>query len=117
MKRITAIIFAVSALGGLALASHAFAHEGHADAKPGASSASAVASQMSSGEVKKIDKSAGKVTIKHGPLENLGMPAMTMVFKIKDPAMLDTVKVGDQIRFTAEKVNGSLTLTQLEASK
>lgn len=72
---------------------------------------------MADGEVKKIDKSAGKITIKHGPLENLGMPGMTMVFRVKDPAMLDQVKVGDRVRFRAEKAQGALTLTKLEAAQ
>lgn len=72
---------------------------------------------MSSGEVKKINKDAGKITIKHGPLANLGMPAMTMVFKVTDPAMLDQVKVGDKIGFVAEKVNGAITVTKLEPAK
>jgi Cu/Ag efflux protein CusF len=69
---------------------------------------------MSSGEVKKIDKSAGKITIKHGPLKNLGMDGMTMVFRAKDPAMLDQVNVGDKIYFVAEKADGQLTVTRLE---
>jgi Cu(I)/Ag(I) efflux system protein CusF len=69
---------------------------------------------MSSGEVKKVDKSAGKLTIKHGPLENLGMDAMTMVFRVKEPVTLDQVNVGDKIRFVAEEPNGQLTVTKLE---
>jgi Cu/Ag efflux protein CusF len=72
---------------------------------------------MSSGEVKKVDKSAGKMTIKHGPLHNLGMDGMTMVFRVTDPGMLDQVKVGDKIRFVAEQPNGQLTVTQLEKQK
>jgi len=71
----------------------------------------------SSGEVKKVDKPSGKVTIKHGPLANLGMPAMTMVFRVKDPAMLDQMKEGDKINFVAEKVNGALTVMQAEPAK
>jgi Cu(I)/Ag(I) efflux system periplasmic protein CusF len=70
---------------------------------------------MSSGEVKKIDKDAGKITIKHGPLVNLGMPAMTMVFHVADPAMLDQVKPGDRIAFVAEKKNGALAVVKMEA--
>lgn len=73
------------------------------------------AAAMSTGEVKKIDKEAGKITIKHGPLMNLDMPAMTMVFRVKDPAMLDQVKPGDKINFVAEKANGALTVTQIQA--
>ena len=61
-----------------------------------------------------MDKSAGKLTIKHGQLKNLGMDAMTMVFKVKDPAMLDDIKVGDKINFVAEQPNGQLTVTTLE---
>ncbi|SMF99591.1 copper-binding protein [Burkholderia singularis] len=69
---------------------------------------------MSHGEIKKIDTAAGKLAIKHGPLENLGMGAMTMVFKAKDPAMLSQVKVGDKIDFVAEEVNGALTVVKLQ---
>lgn len=77
----------------------------------------AKAAAMTEGEIKKVDKDAGKITIKHGPIENLGMPNMTMVFRAKDPAMLDQVKAGDKVRFTADKVNGALTVTKLEAAK
>lgn len=77
----------------------------------------AEAAATSTGEVRKIDKEAGKITIKHGPLANLEMPAMTMVFRVKDPAMLDQVKVGDQIQFVAEKINGALTVAKIEAVK
>ena len=75
------------------------------------------ATPMSDGEVQKIDKSAGKITIKHGPLQKLGMPAMTMVFRVKDPSMLDQIKEGDRIKFVAEKIDGVLSVTQLQASK
>lgn len=76
--------------------------------------ATVAASAMSTGEVKKVDKSTGKVTIKHGPLQNIGMDAMTMVFRVKDPAMLEQVKAGDKINFVAEEPNGQLTVTKLE---
>jgi len=76
--------------------------------------AATTSNSMSSGEVKKIDKGAGKMTIKHGPLENLGMDAMTMVFRVTDPAMLDQVKTGDKIDFIAQEPNGQLTVTKLE---
>lgn len=65
------------------------------------------------GEIKKIDKEAGKVTIKHGPLTNLGMPGMTMAFKVANVALLDQVKQGDKVNFVADKVNGQLTVTQM----
>lgn len=71
----------------------------------------------SDGEIRKIDKDAKKLTIKHGPLENLDMPAMTMVFRVKDPAMLNQVKQGDKVKFVAEKDGGAYVVTQIEAAK
>jgi Cu(I)/Ag(I) efflux system periplasmic protein CusF len=69
---------------------------------------------MADGEVRKVDKDAKKITIKHGPLQSLDMPAMTMVFQVKDPAMLNQVKAGDKVKFQAEKVGGAFTITKLE---
>jgi Cu(I)/Ag(I) efflux system protein CusF len=74
-------------------------------------------SDLSDGEVRKVDKDAKKITIKHGPLANLDMPPMTMVFQVKDPAMLDQVKAGDKVKFQAEKVGGSFTVTKIEPAK
>src|SRR5687768_9885787 len=71
---------------------------------------------MAEGEVRKVDKDAMKITIKHGPLQSLDMPAMTMVFQVKDPAMLDRVKAGDKVKFEAEKVGGAFVLTKIEAA-
>ena len=99
----------------LASASLAFANDTHhASATATSSEASA---PMSEGEVKKVDKSAGKLTIKHGPLVNLDMPPMTMVFRVKEPTMLDQVTAGDKISFVAEKVGGQITVTKLEPKK
>ena len=73
---------------------------------------------MVEGQVKKVDKSAGKVTLAHGPLTNLGMNmAMTMAFRVKDAAWLDQMKEGDKIRFMAENVNGALTVVKFESVK
>jgi len=69
------------------------------------------------GVVKKVDKAAGKVTLSHGPLTNLNMPAMTMVFRVKEAAWLDQMQVGAKIRFVADSINGALTIVQLEAAK
>jgi len=66
------------------------------------------------GEVRKVDKEQGKVTLKHGPLTHLDMPAMTMVFKVADPKMLDTIKEGDKVKFTADRVNGAITVTAIQ---
>ena len=73
---------------------------------------------MVDGTVKKVDKAAGKVTLTHGPLANLGMNMnMTMVFRVKDVAWLDQMKEGDKIRFMADKVNGAFTVVGFEPVK
>lgn len=83
-----------------------------------AASAQATANYpLSEGEVKKVDKEAGKITIKHGPLKNLGMPNMTMVFRATDPSMLDQVKAGDKIRFEADQANGAYLVKKIEVVK
>ena len=64
-------------------------------------------------EVRKVDRAAGKVTLRHGPIANLQMAPMTMVFHVEDRTMLDKVKSGDKVRFKAEKVRGSYTVTEL----
>lgn len=86
---------------------HGSAHAGH----------QGDAVEMTDGEVKKVDKEAGKITLRHGELKNLGMGAMTMVFRVKDPAMLAQVKTGDKVKFVAERVNGAITVVQLVPSK
>ena len=68
---------------------------------------------MVKGEVMKVDKAAGKVTLKHGPIKKLDMESMTMVFRVADPAMLDKVKAGDKIEFEADRVNGAITVTKI----
>ena len=65
------------------------------------------------GEVTKVDPENGKITLKHSPIENLGMPAMTMVFRAGDPAMTSQVKVGDKVKFEADRVDGAITVTKL----
>jgi Cu/Ag efflux protein CusF len=70
------------------------------------------------GQVTKVDQSAGKITIKHGPAMRLGMEqGMTMVYKAQDPAMLKAVKAGDKIKFDADQVNGQYTVTKIEKAK
>lgn len=68
---------------------------------------------MVKGEVVKVDKAAGKVTLKHGPIKKLDMDSMTMVFRVADPAMLDKMKAGDKIEFEADRVNGAITVTKV----
>jgi len=72
---------------------------------------------MTTGSVVKINTEQKKITLKHEAITNLDMPGMTMVFRVKDPAMLTAVKAGDKIRFHAEKVDGAITITQLQAAK
>ena len=82
-----------------------------------AASAWAGASDTVQGEVRRVDKSAKKITLKHGELKNLGMPPMTMAFAVKDPALLEKVKQGDTVSFTVEKAGSSYTVTMLEPVK
>jgi len=83
----------------------------------GAASASASAG-LSVGEIRKIDKKSRKITLKHGEIKNLEMPAMTMVFEVKDAAWLGRFKPGDAVHFRAEKAaNGNLVVTELVAAK
>ena len=70
------------------------------------------------GEVRKIDEGTSKITLKHGPLPSLGMDeGMTMVYRVKDPALLKQVKVGDKVKFEAEATEGGFTVTKLQKSK
>src|SRR5262245_4210177 len=77
----------------------------------------AQAGALVDGEIRRVDKETKKLTIKHGPIPNIDMPAMTMVFQVKDPAMLDRVKAGDKVRFAADKVGGAYTVTRIETAK
>ena len=67
-----------------------------------------------SGTVEKVDTAQGKITIDHGPIKNLDMEAMTMVFRAQDPALLKGVKAGDKVQFTADRVNGQITVTSIK---
>ncbi len=82
-----------------------------------ASMLSAQPMEMTEGEVRRIDKEQGKMSIRHGPLVNLDMPAMTMVFVVADRAMLDQVKVGDKVRFHADKIGSQYTVTKIEPAQ
>lgn len=75
------------------------------------------AAPESEGEVRKVDLQQGKVTLRHGPLVNHDMPPMTMVFTAADPKMLEGVKQGDKVRFTADKKDGTYVVTAIETVK
>jgi Cu/Ag efflux protein CusF len=110
---------------GLALGASAFAAGDHG-AKHGSTAAAPVAQaqtagapaavDLTEGEIRKVDKSAGKITVKHGEIKNLDMPPMTMVFGVKDAAMLDKVKQGDKVRFRAASEDGKMTITEIQAA-
>lgn len=83
----------------------------------GAAAKPAQTIEMVSGEVRKVDKDARKITLRHGAIKHLDMPPMTMVFHVKELALLDKVKAGDNVRFKAENVEGKLTVTEIETTK
>ncbi len=105
----------VLTLGLLLAGSHAVAqnkiddHDSH--------HAAASSSEMTEAEVRKVDKSAKKITLKHGDIKNLDMAAMTMVFQVEDATLLDQVKTGDKVRFTADKINGAYVVLTIEPLK
>ncbi|WP_262267444.1 copper-binding protein [Microvirga yunnanensis] len=96
MKRIAISLIATLALSGAALAQSL---------------------PVVSGTVEKVDTSAGKITIEHGAIPNLNMDAMTMVFRAQDPALLKDVKAGDKVQFTADRVNGQISVTSIKKGK
>ncbi|MDB5749546.1 MAG: transporter [Massilia sp.] len=110
-----AIAIALSAATSIATAQQS-AHGGHDAHAAQAGHQAAATTELADGEVKKIDKEAGKITLRHGELKNLKMPPMSMVFRVKDAAMLDQVKVGNKVKFAADRVNGAVTIVQLQAA-
>ena len=89
----------------------------HATSHGSATAAGDTQRSSAEGEVRKVDKETKKITIRHGAITNLDMPPMTMVFQVTDPALLDNVKAGDKIRFSADKVGGAYVVTRMEAAK
>jgi Cu(I)/Ag(I) efflux system periplasmic protein CusF len=110
MKTIAKLAF-ITAILGAPLSSYAASHS----AAP-ASTASSV-NETTEGEVRKVDKDAKKITIRHAELKQLEMPAMTMVFQVKDLSLLEKVRQGDKVTFVAEKMGGQFTVTQIEAKQ
>jgi Cu(I)/Ag(I) efflux system periplasmic protein CusF len=115
MNRIALILAStVFSLTALPLGAQTTDHSAH---HPEPAKVAQAASPMADGEVRKVDMETKKITIRHGTIENLGMPPMTMVFQVKDPALLDQVKAGDKIRFNAEKSGGAFTVTRIESAQ
>jgi len=111
------ILIAASMLGvGFAFpagAADSHTHHAASAAKPAAAASAA----LTEGEVRKVDQAAGKITIKHGAMSKFDMPPMTMVYRVKDKAMLNTLKPGDKIKFDADGVGGEFTVLRLEKAK
>lgn len=101
-------IFAAVAAAGIH-ASAAFAQSASAGTDHGSHG-------LADGEVRKVDRDAQKLTIRHGAIPGIDMPPMTMVYRVKDPAMLGQVKQGDKIKFDAEKVGGQYVVTRIESA-
>ena len=108
-----AFLLATVAVPGMSQTADHNAH--HPVAAPANETAEAL--PFAEAEVRRIDTAANKVSLKHGEIKNLEMPPMTMVFQVKDPAMLDKVKAGDKVKFRADKINGAFTVVEMEAVK
>lgn len=107
MKSLKQSLFTVALA---AAAAFPFAVSAQGTAKP-------AAADMTEAEVRKVDKENRKVTLKHGPIKNLDMPGMTMVFQVSDPALLDKVKAGDKVRFAASGEGGKYTVTDIQPAR
>ena len=110
---------AILAAGVLALglAGAAGAASDPAQLVAAAQAATTASMAMTAGEVRKVDVEQSKVTIKHDPITNLDMPAMTMIFRAEKPELLKDLKAGDKVRFHAESAGGALVVTHIEAAK
>ncbi|MFZ5520690.1 MAG: copper-binding protein [Pseudomonadota bacterium] len=121
MNKPIAMIAASLLLAGSAVyAGGDHGHGGHGTAHGGGPKADATAAakiEQIEGEVRKVDTDAKKITIKHGEIKSLQMPGMTMVFQVKDPALLGKTKAGDKIVFSAEKTGGAFVVTDIQPAK
>lgn len=106
MKSTLPILLAVLTLAGPSLAQQ--------PAAAPASAAAAAAADFASGEVRKVYPDAGQILLKHGEIKSLDMPPMSMVFKVRDKALLDRVKAGDKVRFKAAQIGGEYTVTEIQ---
>ena len=122
MKHLKTLLIVTVMLTGAASA-YSASHAGAPMAKDVAKKEAATAmpatapADMADGEVRKIDKENKKITLKHGVIKNLDMPGMTMVFQVKDAAMLDSVKAGDKIKFKAEQTGSAIVVTDIQPAK
>lgn len=118
MKHLNTLLILATMLTGAAsayAASHAGAPLAAGEAKK--ESPAAMPADMTDGEIRKVDMDNKKITIKHGAIKNLDMPGMTMVFQVKDAALLSKVKVGDKVRFSAEQIGSAIVVTDIQPAK
>lgn len=114
-RALASIVLAMAAGGAFAGGDHARHAAASSGEKAQASGDKAPAAMsMTAGEVRKVDTEQNKVTLRHEPIKNLDMPAMTMVFQASKPEMLQGLKVGDKVRFQAESVGGAMSITHIE---
>lgn len=117
MKSLKSLTLLTLILAGSAFAQSTATHGGTMPMGDAKKEAAAPGARMADGEVRKVDKETKKISLKHGEIKNLDMPGMTMVLQVKDPAMLDKVKGGDKVRFTAEKAGGAIVVTDIQPAK
>ena len=117
LKTLFVLATLLAATASANAASHAGASMGMSDARKPDAMPMAASTDMTDGEIRKVDMENKKITIKHGAIKNLDMPGMTMVFQVKDVAMLDKVKAGDKVRFAAEKAGGALVVIDIQLAK
>jgi Cu(I)/Ag(I) efflux system periplasmic protein CusF len=115
MKTLNTLALAAVLLGPALMVQPVAAQSTDAGDKPAMSAP--MNAPQTEGEIRKISKDTGKLTIKHGEIKNLDMPPMTMVFVAKDPAMLDQVAVGDKVRFTVVDEGGKMVVTEIQPVK
>jgi Cu/Ag efflux protein CusF len=111
MKLLAASLVAVAMMPSVSLPALAQSHAGHG------SMAAAQSESKVDGEIRKIDKTAGTLTIKHGEIKQMGMPPMTMMFPVKDKALLGKVKEGDKVLFSLASEGGNMVVTAIEPAK
>ena len=117
MKSLNALVATAALIGASTFAFAALAQSTPAPTGEMKMDKPAAAGDMTEGEIRKVDKDTKKITIKHGEIKNLDMPGMTMVFQVENPALLDKVKAGDKVKFSAAKTGGAYVVTALEAAK
>ncbi|MDP2005948.1 MAG: copper-binding protein [Rubrivivax sp.] len=110
-----ALVLSAAAMSAAWAASQQDAHGAHGD--HGKPTAQAATGDMTDGEVRKVDLEGGKLTLKHADIKSLDMPGMTMVFVVKDKAMLDKLKTGDKVKFKAVNDGGKFTVTEIQPAR